>query len=304
VSDSRRSRTAVFAWGAIVVIILGVVGLVTYALTHVSTPATVTQTALTSPAVLAAVSTVPPATFDAVGVSVSGVDLTAPRVVAGQRQLTSGGLPEVLAVGAEYCPFCAAERWPLVVALARFGHFTVLHDATSSAQSVFPGTPTFSFDGVRYTSRYLALTGIELFSDQIGPDGTFIRIARLSPAESALVASFTGDPGSGSGSAPFVDVAGRMVATTSAFSPALLAGLSQSQVADDVAKPTATSGTAPSGTGPALPVGQAILAAANQLTAGMCAATAQQPAAVCRSRGVRTADQALGLAPPPPISGD
>ena len=78
----------------------------------------------------------------------------------------------------------------------------------------------------------------------------------------------------------------------------------RSRITNVRAKPTATSGTAPSGTGPALPVGQAILAAANQLTAGMCAATAQQPAAVCRSRGVRTADQALGLAPPPPISGD
>ena len=182
------SRPAVLAWSAVVVIIIGVVGLVTYALTHVATPATVTQTAVTSPVVLTALSTVPAARFDQIGVTVPGTELTAPRVVAGQPALTSRGRPEVLVVGAEFCPFCAAERWPLVVALARFGRFTVLHDATSSNQSVFPGTTTFSFAGVRYTSAYVSLTAVELFSDQIGPDGTFIRIATLTPAEAAVVA--------------------------------------------------------------------------------------------------------------------
>ena len=180
-NDDGRSRPVVLAWSAIVVIIIGVVGLVTYALTHVPTPATVTQTARTSPAVLATLATVPVATFDEVGVAVPGIDLAAPQVTTGQAPLLSGGRPEVLAVGAEYCPFCAAERWPLVVALARFGRFTVLHDASSSTQSVFPGTSTFSFHDVRYTSAYLTFTGVELFSAQIGADGTFIRIARLTP---------------------------------------------------------------------------------------------------------------------------
>ena len=39
----------------------------------------------------------------------------------GQPALTSGGKPEILYVGAEYCPYCAAERWAMVVALSRFG---------------------------------------------------------------------------------------------------------------------------------------------------------------------------------------
>ena len=94
-------------------------------------------------------------------------------MLTGQAPLTEGGKPEVLFVGAEYCPFCAAERWPLVVALARFGRFTALHDATSSSQAVFPSTATFSFTGVAYTSPWVALVGVELFSDQTGADGTF-----------------------------------------------------------------------------------------------------------------------------------
>ena len=289
------------AWSAIVVILLGVVGLVAYALTHVATPATVTQTALTSPAVLNTLSTVPAATFDAIGVSVPGVELTPPQVLTAQPPLTSGGKPEVLAIGTEFCPFCAAERWPLVVALARFGRFTVLHDATSATQSVFPDTPTFSFAGVGYTSPYLTFGGIELYSDQIGADGTFIRIATLTPSQAALVARYAGaDGATGNGTAPFVDIGGRLVTTTSAFSPALLAGQSQAQIAGEVAKPVAP--VPASGTAPAPPTGQAIVAAANQLSAGICTATGQRPASVCRSKGVRAGDQSLGLQQPPAAS--
>ena len=297
-SDSGRSRSAVFAWSAIVAIIIGVVGLVTYALTHVSSPATFTQTALTSPAVLSALSTVPGATFDEVGVTVPGTELTPPRVLSDQPLLTSGGKPEILVVGAEYCPFCAAERWPLVVALARFGRFTVLHDATSATQSVFPDTPTFSFADARYSSLYLTFTGVELYSDQIGADGTFIRIARLTPAQSALVARY-GDPGGTltGGTAPFVDIAGRMVTSTAAFSPALLSGQSQAQIAGEVADPPQTTGRSTT-TSDVPPTGQAVVAAANQLTAGICSATGQRPAEVCTSKGVRAADITLGLPAP------
>jgi hypothetical protein len=111
------------------VILLSVVALVTYALTHVSSPTAPVTPAVTSPAVLAALSTVPESTFDAVGVTVAGTTLTAPHLVAGPAPFTVGGKPDVLFVGAEFCPFCAAERWPMVVALARFGRFTELHDS-------------------------------------------------------------------------------------------------------------------------------------------------------------------------------
>ncbi len=298
-SDTPPSRSARLAWTAVVVIILGVVGLVTYALTHTSSPTAPAAAATTAPAILSAVSTVPVAAFDSVGVTADGTTLTPPVVPSGPTPLSSGGRPEVLFVGAEYCPFCAAERWPLVVALSRFGRFTVLHDATSSSQSLFPDTSTFSFDGTSYSSAYLDFTGVELYSDQVGADGTYTRIARLTPAQAALVARY-GAPttAAGVGASPFVDVAGRLVATTSGFSPALLAGMSQSQIASALTAPPDPS--APVGTREAPPVGAAVLATANQLSAGICAATDQRPAAVCRSRGVRVAAAALGLPVAPP----
>jgi hypothetical protein len=294
VSDRGPGRSVRLAWGAVIVILLGAVGLVTYALTHVSSPAAVAQTSRTSPAIVGSLSTIPAATFDAVGATVPGVELTAPQVLSGQPALTAQGRPLVLFVGSEFCPFCAAERWPLVVALARFGRFTELHDATSSSQSVFPDTATFSFAGAQYTSPYLTFTGIERYSDQVGADGSFTRVARLTSAQAALVAHYScaGSPAA-TCTAPFVDIGGRMVATTSGFSPALLAGLSQAQIAGMVAQPPQS--TSPPTTLATPPVGQAVLAAANQLSAGMCAATGQRPSAVCRSKGVRTADDSLGI---------
>ena len=61
----------------------------------------------------------------------------------------------------------------------------------------------------------------------------------------------------------------------------MLAGHSQSAIAADLSQPHSL-------------VGQAIVASANYLTAGICLATGQQPASVCASKGVRTAALALG----------
>ena len=41
--------------------------------------------------------------------------------------LTSNGKPEILYIGAEFCPYCAAERWAIAVALSRFGTLSPLH---------------------------------------------------------------------------------------------------------------------------------------------------------------------------------
>src|ERR1700721_1365736 len=56
--------------------------------------------------------------------------LSAPTVVYG-NPLSSGGKPEVLYVGTEFCPYCMAESWPLIVALSRFGQFTGLRTSRS-----------------------------------------------------------------------------------------------------------------------------------------------------------------------------
>ncbi len=58
--------------------------------------------------------------------------------------LTYNGKPTFVYIGAQGCPFCAGMRWPIVIALSRFGNFSKLfydRSATSDAN-----VPTFTFD--------------------------------------------------------------------------------------------------------------------------------------------------------------
>jgi hypothetical protein len=82
------------------------------------------------------------------------------------------------------------------------------------------------------------------------------------------------------------DVANKFVLSGSAFSPAVLDGLTQDQIAGDLATPAA-------------PLTQAVVTAANEFTATICAVDGQRPGAVCQSRGVQEADEVLKLAPTP-----
>ena len=49
--------------------------------------------------------------------------ITSPQVIKDPK-LTASGKPDLLFIGAEYCPVCATERWPMYVALAKFGTFS------------------------------------------------------------------------------------------------------------------------------------------------------------------------------------
>ena len=90
-----------------------------------------------------------------------------------QPPLTSGGKPEMLYIGAEFCPICATQRWPMVVALSHFGTFSNLsktHSAVSDGD-----IPTLSFYGSTFTSPYLTFTPVETTTNQ--PSGSYYKTA-------------------------------------------------------------------------------------------------------------------------------
>jgi hypothetical protein len=279
-----RNRTARFAWGAVAVILVAVIALVTYALTDPKPRQQVVQRVTAAPDVVAQLTKVPASVFDTVGVTAPDTTLVAPTVLSGQPSLREAGKPEVLYVGAEYCPFCAAERWPLIVALSRFGHFASLKNMQSAPLSVFPDIQTFSFVGSTYSSPYLSFTGVELYSDAADGQGVFTRIATLTPVQALAVAHYGERPGTSAspGTFPFVDIGNRMVTSTSGFSPAVLVKQSQAGIAGGLTQAVD-------------PVTRAVVAAANQLTAGVCAVTGQRPTPVCSSKGVRDAAASLGM---------
>jgi hypothetical protein len=154
-----RKRRLWLAGGSIVAVIAVVVAFVlasstggSSGSTSGSTAAPPTGSALTS--VVGQLTSVPAATLDQVG---AGQTQANPTSITGAA-LTSGGKPEVLYIGAEYCPYCAAERWALIVALSRFGTFSGLAPIRSAAKDgggnaePYPLTPTWTFAKSSYTS--------------------------------------------------------------------------------------------------------------------------------------------------------
>jgi hypothetical protein len=217
------------------------------------------------------ISRVPAATFDSVGAGTA----TGLRSISGQPELTLDGKPELLYMGGEYCPFCAAERWAIAAAVSRFGRLSGLHFIHSSPTDVYPGTPTLSFYKSRYTSRYLAIAAVEWYSERADastPTG-YAYLQRPTPQQAALFSRY-------GGSFPFVDIGNRYLVPQAQYIPSALAGLSWAQVAADMRDPSS-------------PVGQDIDGAANMITAAICKLTHGQPAGVCSSAGVRAAGHSI-----------
>jgi hypothetical protein len=198
--------------------------------------------------------------------------------------LTADGKPRVLYVGAEYCPFCAAQRWAVAVALSRFGTLSGLGETSSSASDVYPNTPTLSFHGANLASSSISFTGVETTTNQPLSGGGYQPLDTLSAADKALVTKYNAAPyvsASSAGSIPFIDIGGTYVSSGSSFSPDLLAGKTQAQIVAALKNPND-------------PIAKAVGGAANAITAAICRTTGGQPAAVCTASGVTAAAAKLG----------
>ncbi len=282
----RRPAAALLTWGIVALVLLIVVVLVVIKVTGTS-PTTTNSNAPpppAPPAVVQAVTKIPTSVYDTVGVTSPVAAVTPPTLLSGARPLEAHGKPEIVFVGNEFCPYCAAERWALVAALSRFGSFTGLAESQSGFNEAFPGTPTFSFAGATYSSRYISATLVEHYGSQKNAQGTgYAVLERLSSSEKALLARYDGSGGGGS-ILPFLDIANHAVLAGGAFSPAILQQLSSAQIASAL-------------TDPKDPSTQAIVSAANEIAAVICSSDGQRPSSVCTGNAVVTASSALGLAP-------
>jgi thiol-disulfide isomerase/thioredoxin len=220
--------------------------------------------------VIAAVTGVSAATLDAVG---KGKVDALPKAVTGQQVLTDGGKPLVLYMGAEYCPYCAAERWAMVVALSRFGTFSNLGQTHSASADVYPNTATLSFHGASYASQYLTFQGVETQSNEVQGNG-YAPLDTPTAQQQQLAKTFNAPPYVDSGSAgsiPFIDFANQAVVSGASYSPQLLAGKEGADIAAALANPHSDIAIAVDGT-------------ANAFTALLCQLTGGQPATVCTTR--------------------
>jgi thiol-disulfide isomerase/thioredoxin len=232
----------------------------------------------TTSTVASELASVPASTLNAVGKGTVS-PLTATK---GQPALTSGGKPEVVYMGAEYCPYCAAERWGMVVALSRFGTFSGLHLIRSSNNDVYTNTATLSFYKSSYTSKYLVFNSVEMNSEKQVGNG-YATLQKPTAAESKLLSTYDAPPyvpSANSGAIPFVDIGNQYLISGSQYSPSDLGttqsvdpghfGLTWTQIAADVKNPSS-------------PVAKDIDGVANSITAAICKITNNADAAVCNS---------------------
>ena len=259
-------------WVSVAVVVAAAATIVIAGLTHGTKPASKSATAPEK--VARAVQGVPGSTFDKVGVP---PNLAPPIRLAGRHPpLVSGDLPQMLYVGAEYCPYCAAERWAMAVALSRFGSFRGLGVTESSTSDVYPGTKTLTFFGSTFTSPYLAFTPVETTTNQ-RQNGAYAPLQTPTADQQRIMNQFDAPPyTTQAGGIPFIDFGNRIVVTGPGFSPQVLHGLSWEQIAGQLSDPTSQ-------------VAQSVDGSANLITAAICEMTNGQPSSVCDTSGVKAA---------------
>jgi thiol-disulfide isomerase/thioredoxin len=248
---------------ALVLVIVGViiaVGVSGKKTKTTGNPVVPASSAVTAALAKAAAVTAAPANFSAV--------TGPPSRLTGTALTGTDGKPEVLYVGAEWCPYCAVTRWPLTVALSRFGTFTNLQTTKSASDDVNPNTPTLSYYGASYTSSYIDFVPVEV------QDGSHHTLETLTSAQSDLFESIAG------GTFPFVDFGGKWTQKEAGANPAVLAGLTPDAVAAQLSNSTST-------------IGSSVQQGADVFSAIICGLDGGKPAAVCTSPAVTAATAAL-----------
>jgi thiol-disulfide isomerase/thioredoxin len=277
-----RKRTLIVA-GSIVVVLAIVVAFVAIGLNHNNSPSSSASGSTTGTVLPASVhqdiTTVPASALDKVGVGSVPAYMAAseggqpPIDAISNKALTSNGKPEMLYIGAEFCPYCAAMRWSMAVALSRFGSFTTpLRGIHSSSTDTDPNTPTLTFYKSSYSSPYLTFTPVENETISKTP------LQNTTAAQQALWEKY--DSSADGVGYPFISFGNKYVIKLPIYDPAVLAGMTWEQVAAALHNPNS-------------PVAQGALGAANLMTAAICKMTNGQPGNVCTSAGVVSASAHL-----------
>ena len=224
--------------------------------------------------VVQALTSIPAATLDAAGGGAKSTLLP----VKGKAILTAGGKPELLYMGAEFCPYCAAERWPMIIALSRFGSFTGLQETHSSSTDVFASTPTWTFRKATYTSPYLTFESVETEDVNSNP------LQTPTAQQQALLVAYDAPPyvpSSAKDSIPFIDFGNQFVISGAGDEPGTLDGNTQAQITTALANP-------------ASPIAKTVLPIANQITAGLCKIMSNKDTTVCTDPVITKIEAGLG----------
>jgi thiol-disulfide isomerase/thioredoxin len=223
------------------------------------------NTATANASVVSDLTSVPASTLKTVGKGSALTYNAKPMIPITGPALTENGKPEVLYMGAEYCPFCATERWAMAEALSRFGTFSGLKFIHSDSSDVYPSTPTLTFYKSTYTSKYVTFTPVE----ETTPNKQLLQTPTA--AQQALDTKYNAPPyvpAANAGAIPFVDLGNKFILSGAQYNPQVLQGKSWAQVAAALKDPSN-------------PIAQGADGAANTFTAAICKLTNNLPATAC-----------------------
>ncbi|MCU1363495.1 MAG: hypothetical protein JWM55_1323 [Acidimicrobiaceae bacterium] len=180
---------------------------------------------------------------------------------------TAGTNGVVSYVGAEYCPYCAIQRWGLLVALSKFGTFINLNNEIfSSSSDAYPHLASWSFVGAKYASEYFRFEPVELTSNKPISGGGHEPLEKMSEAQRVAYDKFNPQ-----GELPFVDFGNHFVTLGASSSPAVLEGLSLSAIGQQLKNPKSA-------------VALAVDGSANYFIASLCSMAQTDAPAICSSR--------------------
>ncbi len=176
--------------------------------------------------------------------------------------------PSILYVGADYCPYCAALRWPLVLTLLRFGSLEGLKFMRSSSTDVFADTATFSFFGAAYRSPWIGFEGFETSTRTGRP------LASPPHPVRSLFNAYDAPPFTmDAGAIPFLYINGLYVISGSPVPPEIFKGDDWSAIIAGLTQPTSA-------------IYEKVMPETNLLTAAFCKGMAAPPRQICESPGV------------------
>jgi hypothetical protein len=262
---ARRAeiRRRVFVTGgSVLAVIVVVVAFIVIKATQNSGGSAGSATGTALPAsVIKDITQVPASTLNAIG---GGTAVAKPVTSISGKALTSGGKPEVLYIGAEYCPYCATERWAMAVALSRFGTFSGLRGIHSSSTDTDPNTPTLTFYKSTYTSKYLVFTPVETTTEDRNTP------LQTPTAQQAQI----WQKYDSAGNIPFIDFGNKYLINAVTYNPAVLQGKTWAQIAAALNDKSSA-------------IAQGAGGAANMMTATICKLTNNQPSNVCTSPTIK-----------------
>jgi hypothetical protein len=218
----------------------------------------------TTAQVISIITNLPSTEFDSVG---QGTANNLIKPVSGTTVTGSTGKPELVYIGAEYCPYCAAQRWALIIALSRFGSIGGLQTTTSSSSDIFPNTVTFTFRNVTFSSQYIDFHAVETL------DRDQNTLQTPTAADEQALSRY--DSG---GTIPFLDFANHFASTGAYYLPDSISGMSWLAVADALKQPDSNQS-------------KAIIGSANLITAGICKMNGDQPASVCSASTIQNIEK-------------